>query len=265
MRKIFLSFFISFLLGNTFAQTTLDTAPDFSGKDIHGVMHYLYPLLDNNKFVLLDFFTTTCGPCVTYASDIQQAYVHFGSNQGNVFFLGINYADDNNGVSFFDSVHGIEFPTISGLNGHGNTIALNTFDVQSFPTMVLIAPNRLILNQQIYPPSFHNLDSTITSSIGIYTGRNEFLPGIPGLQLKGMYPNPAAERTLLIVESGRQDMLKYELISAIGEILLSKNDIAVSVGINNVSIELSAIKPGIYFVRIYNDQNIVINNKIVVK
>jgi thiol-disulfide isomerase/thioredoxin len=264
LRKIFTLIIILVTL-NTYSQTLLDTAPDFSGKDIHGNMRYLWPTLDSNYFVLLDFFTTTCGPCVTYAPDIQQAYVHFGSNQGNIRFWGINFADDNNGVAYFDSLYGIEFPTISGLDGHGNTIALDIMQVQSFPTMVLVAPNRVILNHQIFPPDFHNLDSTITSSIGHYTSQNESAGDKAPFSIVSIFPNPSMSNLQMLIVASRPQRVTFEILSLNGDVVREIENCSIKEGQQSFSFDTSGIQPGIYFVRAMCDTGIVRHEKFIVK
>ena len=53
-----------FVLGSLFAlsisaQTMLDTALNFSVKDTYGEIYELYPILDEGKMVVIDFFSTT--------------------------------------------------------------------------------------------------------------------------------------------------------------------------------------------------------------
>ncbi|MFZ4550009.1 MAG: peroxiredoxin family protein, partial [Bacteroidales bacterium] len=50
-------------LPNASAQTSLDTAVNFTVKDIDGVTHRLEEYLAQQKIVVIDFFTITCGPC----------------------------------------------------------------------------------------------------------------------------------------------------------------------------------------------------------
>lgn len=52
------------VLGSLFAlsisaQTMLDTALNFSVKDTYGEIYELYPILDEGKMVVIDFFSTT--------------------------------------------------------------------------------------------------------------------------------------------------------------------------------------------------------------
>jgi hypothetical protein len=59
MRKIFLSIFAA--LSISFAansQVTITTAVDFTCNDIHGNPINLFELLDDGKYVVLEFFTS---------------------------------------------------------------------------------------------------------------------------------------------------------------------------------------------------------------
>lgn len=264
-KNTLLALFFSMLFFSSLAQTTLDTAADFTIKDIQGVTHNLYSILDDNKYVLLDFFTTSCGPCVTYAPDMQQAYTHFGSNQGDVFFLGINYGDDNAGVSYFDSLYGITFPSVSGINGHGNTVTLQVYDVQSFPTLVFIAPNRLILNQQIYPPSFAMIDSTLSAGMGITTGFTNKIPMSSSLQVQRISPNPVRDEANLTLNTSRAMEVGVQVVSITGSKVYSREKILLTKGTQTIQIPAASLDPGMYIVRIISEKETVAVVKFVKK
>ena len=60
MKKILLLSIGIFSLMFAKAQTPLTEAVDFAVKDIHGVQHHLFDILDNEeKYVLMDFFSPT--------------------------------------------------------------------------------------------------------------------------------------------------------------------------------------------------------------
>lgn len=59
MKKLFLSAIISItLLGSALSQTTLDTAVNFTVKDVNGINWELFNILDEGKIVVIDFFST---------------------------------------------------------------------------------------------------------------------------------------------------------------------------------------------------------------
>jgi len=60
MKKLLLIFVGLFMLTFLKAQTPLSEAVDFSVKDVHGIQHHLFDILDNDeKYVLVDFFSPT--------------------------------------------------------------------------------------------------------------------------------------------------------------------------------------------------------------
>lgn len=148
------------------AQVAIDTAVDFSVKDVDSDSHNLFNYLDANKIVVLDFFTTTCGPCQTYASHVSQAYDYFGCNEGNVIFLGINWGSDNEAVRLFDTLWNARYPSISGTQGGGNSV-IDDFQVLSYPTVIVITPDHLIPVKYIWPPMYDSIVPKVIAAGGI--------------------------------------------------------------------------------------------------
>jgi thiol-disulfide isomerase/thioredoxin len=194
MKRLLVILVIACFSGNISAQTPLSVAKDFSAKDIVGTTHHLFDYLDNNKFVLLDFFTTACGSCQTYAPEVSAAYSDFGCNTGNLVVLGINRGSNNASVHDFDSAFGVFFPSVSGTQGGGNRV-VDSFQVLSYPTVILIAPDRQILEQYIWPPSRQQLDSIIQTHGGLMqsciTGNETIIPPLTESELS-IWPNPSA-------------------------------------------------------------------------
>ena len=250
MKKLFLLLFISVSFVASIAQTTLDTAVNFQVKDIYGVTHKLFDILDMNKYVILNFHTTSCGPCVTYAPDMQQTYVQYGSNAGNVYVLGIVWGASNIAVHDFDSTYGLTYPCVSGSQGNGNSVILN-FDIQSYPTAILIAPDRHIVNKYMYPPSFQVLDSNLSAVLGTTGVSIEQADHEP---FRGtIFPNPASSSINLNFETSAKSILSISIINMIGERLVELNASEFVVGIHQVKIDAADLKSGIYFLEICNE------------
>ena len=173
-------------------QTLLTNAVHFEAKDISGITHNLTTYLDDGKYVLLSFYTVNCGTCMTYSPHISQTYENFGCNNGDVIVLGVNWGATNAQLSQHHQYYNLLFPALSGLEGYGNDIT-SDYQIESFISVILIAPDGEIVNQYIFPPSTAVLDSTLLSyglnmmdcTVGI---------GNPALKSNTLlvYPNPAS-------------------------------------------------------------------------
>jgi hypothetical protein len=188
-------FFVVFLI-NGIAQTPFSVAENFGVKSIEGETLNLYDILDEGQYALIDFFDISCGPCQVFASDVQVSYESFGLNEEDVFYMGISYSGDNATIHEWDSIYGIQYPTVSGFQGGGNNV-YSQYEILSTPTILLVAPNRDILGQ-VYLPDFVPQTTVIDSMImanGImptFTSTRGLLNG--GLNEKIIvYPNPAHE------------------------------------------------------------------------
>lgn len=133
------------------AQCPLTTAVDFTATDCHGTEVHLFDLLDGGQYVLIDFFYTTCGPCQQATPKVAEAYGLLGCNDFEVFFMEITPYDNNAACQTWCNNYGIEYPTI-GTNGGGNTIC-NTYQIGYYPTLILIAPDRSIVINDLWPIS----------------------------------------------------------------------------------------------------------------
>ena len=155
---------------------------DFIATDTHGNHHHLFDYLDNGKFVVLDFFFTTCPPCIQSVPILNYSYTAYGCNNADVIFLGINYFNTDIEVVNYENNYGSLIPAISGVEGGGEAIVTN-YGVLSFPTIIIIDPNRNIINQPsqygigFWPPSL--LPSELINA-GISENPCEILSSIDG-------------------------------------------------------------------------------------
>jgi thiol-disulfide isomerase/thioredoxin len=149
MKKIILILLV--LLGlQSHAQTNLTTAVDFTVTDVHGNTHNLFSILDSEKHVILDFFFTTCPPCISSVPIINQAYTDYGCNMGEIVFLSIDAGDTDAQVLQYENSYGGLLPSVSGINGGGDAVN-SIYGIGAYPTVVLIAPDRTVIEQDIYP------------------------------------------------------------------------------------------------------------------
>lgn len=151
MKKIF-TFVIAIVLSlNMLAQCPLSTAVDFTATDVHGTEVHLFDILDGGQYVLIDFFFTTCGPCQQATPKIVESYYAMGCNMHDVFYVEIATGDNENACLNWVNTYGVEYPTISGVAG--GTSICSQFQISQYPTVILIAPDRSIVINDLWPIS----------------------------------------------------------------------------------------------------------------
>ncbi len=165
MRAIISGVILLFLTVASYGQTPLETAEDFKVKDPEGNIYELFNILDQNKIVMLDFFTTGCGNCQIAAPHVQQTYEYFGCGEGNVEIIAVNFGASNPDVLEFQDTYGIFTPVCSGLDGGGNEVH-QLYQVNIYPTFVIIAPDRTIIHQQVYPQETDHFIELISEAGG---------------------------------------------------------------------------------------------------
>lgn len=153
MKRFLLSLIViaAFSINTAQAQCPLTDAVDFTATTVEGETVHLFDILDNEgKYVVIDFFFCTCVPCQQASPLINEAYIYFGCNEGDVIFLAIDTGDTDEECIEFDETYGVEYPTISGVEGGGTQIC-NDYMIPAYPTVILIAPDHSIVEQDIWP------------------------------------------------------------------------------------------------------------------
>lgn len=251
------------LLGIAFTantQTLLTEANDFHIKTIDGLPIYLFPILDDsNMIVVIDFFSTTCAPCQEYAPDFQQSYEDFGLNTSNVYFMGINWGNDNQGVREFDSIFGLTFPTASGSQGGGN-IVFNDYQIQSYPTVIVIKPDHEISNQHVWVPSTENINEAVIEAGGIMVGNNEIINNENSFSV---FPNPAIDNATVSITLDNPAEVYIDVLNLNGQIVFQKIEY-LQTEANSIKLDISNIEAGVYFVRIIFENGMINTRKLVV-
>ena len=148
MKKIFTLVLIAILSFNIKAQTSLTEAVDFTGTDCYGEETInLFEILDRGQYVLIDFYYYQCTPCQRVVPYVVEAYELLGCNKHDVFFMEVTHYDSDEICQWWAEKYGVKYPTISK-DGGGVEIRA-AYNVPSFPSLVLIAPDRRILLQDM--------------------------------------------------------------------------------------------------------------------
>ena len=107
-----------------------DIMYDFTVTDNSGVSTTLSEVLKEKKMVLLNFFYTTCGPCVTEFPYMQEAYEAY---QEKVGIIALDPMDDNAAVEGFKGSMGLTFPMAACQPAWSST-----FSIQGYPTSIVV-------------------------------------------------------------------------------------------------------------------------------
>lgn len=245
--RLFLILFV-FKTGYLSAQTPLTVAPDFSVKTTESETIHLFPLLDNNKIVVIDFFSTSCGPCQTFAYDFELAYQNFGSNEGNVFFVAINYNSDNQGVRIFDSTFNITLPSASGIEGGGNAV-YEAYQISAYPTVIVITPDRQIVEQFIWEPTEENITNAVVEAGGLLVGNQELVS-----ENFNIYPNPADQEFSIQISSALMSEAHFAIYDIAGKKvksgLISENEKSI------IKLPVSDLDNGLYLFKLESKNQI---------
>ena len=107
-----------------------DIMYDFTVTDNAGVTTTLSEVLKEKKMALLNFFYTTCGPCVTEFPYMQEAYEAY---QEKVGIIALDPMDDAAAVEAFKGSMGLTFPMVACQPAWSATFA-----VSGYPTSIVV-------------------------------------------------------------------------------------------------------------------------------
>lgn len=264
MRKLFTLLSIAAFTNLSFGQSNIAvgaTCPNFTVTDVDGTSHTLYDLCDAGQYVMIDFFAYWCGPCMQTAPIIHNFYTKYGCNQGDVFVLGIE-SDPNStlaNLQSFKNSAGLpsnSFPNVLGSQG-GSTVR-NTYGIAAFPTIVLIGPDRKMINNDIWPIS------------GVVTLENAFPSGaISEMSCSALsvdqsameanlniYPNPATDFLNIAIDF----IQNVSIYDATGKTIMTK----AYNNIDQIEIDVTDFENGLYIITVAT-ANGVINSRFIKK
>lgn len=239
-------FLLSFSVGK--AQTTLTTAVDFTVTDLDGNSHNLFSILAAGKYVCLDFFFTTCGPCQTTCPYFKQTFTNYGCNTQDVYFMSVDQGNSNAQCAAYETTYlggPPGYPTISGTEGGGNAV-VSAYGISAFPTYILIAPSHAIVEQDMWPiSSAANFDSYFSSHSLTH---KSCLSGITEENLENsisVFPNPAVDN-LIIETSNNEKVTAVKVYDVLGKLLVNNNVNETE----RLELNVSGLEKGIYYVEI---------------
>ncbi len=244
----------------TKAQTTLTTATDFTVTDTHGNSHTLFSLLNSGKYVCLDFFFTTCGPCQQTCPFYKETYTNFGCNTQDVYFLSIDNGNTNAEVDAYETTYlggNSGYPAVSGTQGGGNAVC-SAYGLPAYPTYILIAPNKQIVEQDMWPISSAANFTTFFTAHSL-TQKTCLSADIAETSVSlgiSFYPNPV-QNNLTIETTNHEKISRIKIYDVLGKLQINRPVDLEDKYVLNVA----ELEKGIYYMEITSENNAKITKK----
>ncbi len=254
MKKLFTLLFFAASTATVSAQSSIANGavcPNITITDTKGVAHKLYDYCNAGKYVVIDFFAYWCGPCKATAPTIVELYKKYGCNSGNLIVLG-NESDPAGTLAdlhSFDASAGIDtnnsYPSTYGIIGGGANGT--TYGVSAYPTIILIGPDKKMINNDIWPiSSMADIEAKFPTGSGISPKACAAPTAVASVKNENLQvvlsPNPVNDQ--LTIQS--EQLVSVTIMNQIGSVLQS-------VKLNEVdqtSIDVSSLSQGIYLVEV---------------
>ncbi|MDD2636049.1 MAG: redoxin domain-containing protein [Bacteroidales bacterium] len=185
-----------------YSQIRYSEAIDFTLTSTDGVEVNLFTELDNDKTILLNFFSTSCGQCVIEAPKIDSIYQQFGSGNEQLLVWGIaSPSSPLLGIDNFIADTEISYPNFATQNSD------NVFELYN----ISYTPQILIICEYIVSPSI--------SYNEIVENLNYCFP--TKLEVIEIYPEIYSKNQLLYVNNPYKEEVLMRIYDITGKLILS--------------------------------------------
>lgn len=254
MKKFLLSLFIASCTLGSFAQTSLTEAVDFTVTFTDGEEFNLFDKLAEGKWVCIDWFFTTCGPCQSNQPYYTETFSNFGCNEGDIFFLSIETTvDDAATIAYEENFAGDNAPPAASGTDGGGINAEGPYQIAAYPTFILINPDGNIVEQDMWPLT--DGAATFTSYFESH-GLSQMACSTSVEEMSNeasfvAYPNPTQDN-LNVKINGFDGIVNVALYNVLGETVYES-----TTNSNLELISVSELSAGNYTISIFNDTQMV--------
>lgn len=252
MKKIY-----SILLASTIGfVANAQTPPDFTVTDSDGNTLSLYSTLASGKTIMLDFFFTTCPPCIANADNIEHIYQEFGAGSGNFDIWGINDRNSNAEINAYKSQYGVTNPCVSGTEGGGNAVLnsyASSYNFTGFPTYAVICADQSV-TWDIWPISTNapEIKQSLENDCGLQAAGIE---DVIKVEFNAIYPNPASDYATVSYRLIERANVSLEVYNMLGSLIKTVNPGQIFSGQKQTLLNVKDLENGHYFVKlVVNDE-----------
>lgn len=263
MKKIFTFLLFCTLLQFTYAQE----APDFTVTTTHNEEFNLYSQLDAGKTIVLDLFFVNCPPCNDIAPRLQQLNLEWGDGSGDVIFISLSDRDLAAAVKGFEEMHGLTFPAAGTDGGSADAVKPysdgNFGQFFGFPTLVVVAPNKAVTYDvwgESYDQTIQLLDEAIEATGATKSSQTFETDKVANLSV---YPNPVVNDLNISLDITKATNLTVEIADAQGRLIQSIDKGQANAGSQNISVDMSELANGTYFVSLLAQDGILASFNVV--
>jgi cytochrome oxidase Cu insertion factor (SCO1/SenC/PrrC family) len=252
MKKIH-SLILSVLFGFS---TQAQTPPDFTLTDSDGNTLSLYSTLASGKTIMLDFFFTTCPPCIANVDNIEHIYQQFGAGSGDFDIWGINDRNTATQINTYKSQYGVTNPCVSGTEGGGNAVVnsySSTYNFTGFPTYAVICSDQSI-TWDIWPISTNapEIKESLENDCGLQAAGIEDAVKVG---FNAVYPNPSNEYATVSYRLTERAKISLEIYNVLGSLVKTVTPGPINAGQKETQLNVRDLQNGHYFVKlVVNDE-----------
>ncbi|MDD4150216.1 MAG: redoxin domain-containing protein [Bacteroidales bacterium] len=186
----------------SYSQEKQNEAIDFTLTSTEGVEVNLFNELDNDKTILLNFFSTSCGSCVIEAPKIDSIYQQFGSGTEQLLVWGIASPESPLlGIDNFIANTEIRYPCFTT---QGTTDVFELYGILYTP-MLLIVCDYMVSPSISYNEIIENLNYCFPTKIEIVE----------------VYPEIYSKNELLYIKNPYNEDVSMRIFDITGRLILS--------------------------------------------
>ncbi|MCB0790156.1 MAG: T9SS type A sorting domain-containing protein [Flavobacteriales bacterium] len=230
------------------------TVANFTVTDVEGNVHDLYNYTSQGKYVIVDFFFDTCGPCQTWQPTFSQLHETYGCNSADLICLTLNNGTDNTAaVIAYEATYGGPYahaPAVS-TEGGGGTVT-STFGVTAFPTFCLISPNNVMINHDIWPlTDMNTFVQAFPSGSNIQPAACVAGIGETGaLTITNVHPTPSTGLIEVQWSSTRAAAITVEIYDLVGHRVRTSDLGTMTTNNDRRTLDLSDLSDGCYLLKL---------------
>ena len=244
------SLFLILCLGSMLALA--QTATDFTASDCSGNSYNLFTELDAGKVVVITW-TMPCGACVSgalTAYNVAQSYeanypgrvkMYLCDDFGDTPCSAINSWGNSNGLA-----RAIKFSDA--------TIHMNDYGIAGMPKTVAIGPDHSVLFNQNNGVDPDSLQAAIEA--GLSTTAIKDLHDI--VSTASIYPNPADQTAVVTLELIKNAEIRIDICGLDGKKLTQAYYGNCLAGMNEIPVNVSQLRNGLYQIKIANGSRMII-------